>query len=174
MTRYPRAKRQFLSWISTQAEDRGIELTINRSNRLYHREPDVLARLRATEKSNRFQTRNTDDERSVNREITNRFNRVLCVLLQLTTPTEFNPQTDHFYPLRISEIRRHTGEKHASGEYQLNFDFNSNTADRVRDDVEFALGLQRTTNNTQIGPSETSPYQEIARKVCSEFEAKND
>jgi hypothetical protein len=174
MTRYCKAKQQFLSWISTQAEDQGIELTIDHSNRLYHREPDVLARLRATEKQRRFQTRNTDDELSVSREITNRFNRILCVLLQLTSPTEFNPQTDHFYPLRISEIRRHTGEKHASGEYQLNFDFTSSTADRARDDVEFALGLQRTINNTQTGPSESSPLQEIARDVCREFEKKND
>lgn len=174
MTNHTAAKQEFLTWLSEQAEKNGTELTIDRGNELYHREPDVLARLRATTKTSRFQTRDTDDERSVSHDIKKRFNRVLCVILQLRSPRRFNPGTDHYYPLRIATVQRHTGKKHASGEYQLNFDFDSNAANHYRDDLEVALGLPRKTTNTQVGPSETSSLQEIARKVCRESETTNE
>lgn len=174
MTNYTGAKQEFLTWVSEQPEKQGTELTIDRGPELYYREPDVLARLRATTKTRRFQTRNTDDERSVSSALKNRFNRILCVILQVTNPTRFDPITDHYYPLRITTIQHHTGQKHASGEYQLNFDFNSNVANNVRDDLEFALGFDRPTNNTQVGPSETTHLQEIARNVCRESESNNE
>lgn len=174
MTNHTVAKQEFLTWLSEQAEKNGTELTIDRKNELYYRESDILARLRATTKTTRFQTRDTDDERSVSRDIKKRFNRVLCVILQLTNPRKFNPETDHYYPLRITTIQRQTGKKHASGEYQLNFDFDSNAANYSRDDLEFALGLPQEPTNTQVGPSETSSLQEIARKMCRESEANNE
>lgn len=174
MAKYTKAKQEFLTWISEQAEKNSTEITVDRGNELYYREPDVLARLRATTKTSRFQTRDTDDERSVSHDIKKRFNRVLCVILQLRSPRRFNPETDQYYPLRITTIQRHTGKKHASGEYQLNFDFDSNAANRYRDDLEFALGLSQKPTDTQVGPSETSSLQEIARKVCRESETTNE
>ena len=109
MQKYIKAKEEFLTWLSEQAEEQNTELTINRQNRGYYREPDVLARLRATTKPVRFQTRNTNDELSVSDELNARFDQVLCVILQLSDPPGFNPQSDHFYPLRVNTIQRNTG-----------------------------------------------------------------
>lgn len=173
MPKYIKAKQEFLTWLTEQAEKQETDLTINRRSRGYYREPDVLARLRATTKRAQFQTRNTEDELSVSDELSARFDQVLCVILQLSDPPGFNPQTDHFYPLRVTTIQRSTGKQHASGEYQLNFDLTSDTANHFRDDLRFALGL-RTTDNTQIGPSGSSALQDLARNICRNSNSDNE
>lgn len=173
MPKYNNAKQEFLTWLTEQADKQGTELTINRTSRGYYREPDVLARLRATTKPTQFQTQNTEDERSVSDELTARFDQVLCVILQLSDRHRFNPQTDHFYPLRVTTIQRNTGMKHTTGEYQLNFDLTSDTANHFRDDLQFALGL-RTPTNIQIGPSGSSHLQDIARNVCRNSNTNNE
>lgn len=174
MPRYNNAKQEFLTWLSDQAGQHGTELTLNRSSRGYYREPDVLARLRATTQRSRFQTRNTNDERSVSEELTERFDNVLCVILQLSNPSGFNPHTDHFYPVRATTIQRHSGSRHATGEYQLNFDLTGATATHFRDNIRFALGLRSAGDSTHIGPSKSSPLQEIARTVCRSPEPNDD
>ena len=173
MPKYIKAKQEFLTWLSEQAEEQNTELTINGKSRGYYREPDVLARLRATTKSVRFQTRNTNDDLSVSDELNSRFDQVLCVILQLSDPPGFNPQSDHFYPLRVNTIQRSTGKQHTSGEFQLNLDLTSDTANHFRDDLTFALGPQ-TTDNTQIGPSGSSPLQDLARDVCRDTDPDNE
>lgn len=66
--------------------------------------------------------------------MTGNFEEILCVILELSDPPGFDPQTDHFYPVPVTELDRGTGEHH------LSFDLTSDTAKQVRDALTSALG----------------------------------
>lgn len=173
MTDYPQAKREFLTWINQQAAERGINLTIDPESRLYYREPEIIARVRATTKETQFQTQNAADELTPPRDLKREFDRLVSVILQVNEGSVFDPETDHFYPVRVNLLQDSIGSKHASGEYQLNFKLNSKTAGRYRDDLNAALGLPRDSAET-IGPSGTNQFQDIVRDFGQDADDSNE
>lgn len=175
MTRNTRAEKQFLNWIEEQAANYEIELTIDYSSSTFCRESRVLGRLRSTEKSTRFQTKDAADERHVRPALQRRFDRILCVILQLSNKHQFDPDVDHFYPVRVSTlVGEHIGDEHASGAYQLNWDFECNTADRVRDNLQLAIGLPREREPTDDQQRSSTRFQEIARDICGAYEESDE
>jgi hypothetical protein len=137
MSKYPRAKQQFLEWIERKADEKGVEMTVSPYSNYFYREPDVIGRVRGTTRTP-YKTTNTEDEIDGSKNLDVEFEEVICVVLRLRND-EFNPDRDDFYPLPLHTVKRYSDWQPSQSRYQLDISFSEDDVEIHKNNLEYIL-----------------------------------
>lgn len=109
------AKISFLEWLQREARKRGYDPEFDRDGRFLYEQPFIILRTRASvQQSSPFKFKVNDE---VNADVT-AFRNAYSVVLDIHSPSDFDPSLNDFYPLTLRHYRESTNQD-KNGDYPI-------------------------------------------------------